>query len=106
MASPAHEHDHGHADPVTERMHDHPLSANLETPAHADDRELVIEQAIDTIRHTERDNHVNLVTHGDHGHPAEYLYPELELISIDRAFEFEYIDQCGCEGHVTRVHVH
>jgi len=33
----------------------------------------VVEQAIEAVEHTEPGNHVNLVTHGDHGHPSSYL---------------------------------
>jgi putative CGCGG family rSAM target protein len=105
MASSPHDQGHEDADPVTDRMHDNSWSVNLEKPKHAEDRELVIEQAIEAIQHTTSGNHVNLVTHGDHGHPDEYLYTELEGASIDRAIEWEYIEQCGCGGHVTRVHV-
>ncbi|MFB6295651.1 MAG: CGCGG family rSAM-modified RiPP protein [Halobacteriales archaeon] len=107
MASTPDDHDHAHedADPVTDHVHDTSWSANLEKPAHADDQSLVIDQAIEAIRHTTRGNHVNLVTHGDHGHPSEYLYTDLEDAPVDYTIEWEYIEQCGCGGHVTRVHV-
>ncbi|PSP53410.1 hypothetical protein BRC67_01875 [Halobacteriales archaeon QH_3_68_24] len=48
--------------------------------------------------------HVNLVTHGEQGHPSEYLY-EAVRAGVDADLETEYVDQCGCGGHVTRVHV-
>ncbi|AHZ23257.1 CGCGG family rSAM-modified RiPP protein [Haloferax mediterranei ATCC 33500] len=97
-------HDHDEPDPVTERRHDNSWSANLEKPQHAADRDLVVEQALDAIEHTVPGNHVNLVTHGDHGHPRTYLYDALSQ-HCDTAIEFEYIQQCGCGGHVTRVYV-
>jgi putative CGCGG family rSAM target protein len=94
--------DHGDAEPVTDRTHDTSWSANLERPRHAADVDLVVAQALDAVDHTEPGNHVNLVTHGDHGHPAEYLYEALD----ERAdLEWEYVEQCGCGGHVTRVYV-
>ncbi|TKX82891.1 CGCGG family rSAM-modified RiPP protein, partial [Halorubrum sp. SS5] len=48
-------------------------------------------------------NHVNLVAHGDHGHPAEYLFGALESAFGD-AVDVEYVERCGCGGHVVRVH--
>jgi len=102
--STSHDHDHADADPVTDRMHDTSWSANLEHPKHASDRDLLVSQAVDAIEHTEPGNHVNLVTHGDHGHPSEYLYEALED-RVDGDLEWEYIEQCGCGGHVTRVYV-
>ncbi|AEH37317.1 CGCGG family putative rSAM-modified RiPP protein [Halopiger xanaduensis] len=90
-------------EPVTRRDHENSWSANLEQPRHAADRDLVVEQAKDAVEATESGYHVNLVTHGDHGHPETYLWDELEA-----AFEnvdLEYVDQCGCGGHVTRAHV-
>jgi len=42
----------------------------------------------------------NLVTHGDNGHPSEYLF---DALADD--VDWEYVEQCGCGGHVTRVHV-
>ncbi|WP_265111341.1 CGCGG family rSAM-modified RiPP protein [Halosolutus halophilus] len=90
-------------EPVTRREHDASWSANLEKPRHVDDRDLVIDQARDAIAATAAGYHVNLVTHGDHGHPESYLWDELEA-TFD-GIEVEYVDRCGCGGHVTRVHV-
>lgn len=103
MASTSH--DHETPTPVTDRLHETSWSANLEKPQHADDRSLVVDQALQAINHTASGHHVNLVTHGDHGHPADYLYPAIEEAGLDREIEWEYIERCGCGGHVTRVHV-
>lgn len=107
MAS--HSHDHSHdieadAEPVTDRIHETSWSANLEKPEHAGDRELVVSQALSAIEHTAPGNHVNLVTHSDHGHPDTYLYDALAA-EYDETVGWEYVDQCGCGGHVVRVHV-
>jgi putative CGCGG family rSAM target protein len=83
--------------------HDTSWSANLEGPDHAADRGLVIEAALDAVRATASGTHVNLVTHGDHGHPSTYLYDELRATFDDATVE--YVARCGCGGHVTRVHV-
>ncbi|TQQ83633.1 CGCGG family rSAM-modified RiPP protein [Halonotius terrestris] len=98
-------HDHSDAEPITDRVHDTSWSANLELPQHGEDRDLLIAQAIDAIEHTEPGYHVNLVTHGDHGHPSAYLYDALDAADIDAEIDYEYIEQCGCGGHVTRVHL-
>ncbi|WP_049923708.1 CGCGG family putative rSAM-modified RiPP protein [Halopiger djelfimassiliensis] len=92
-------------EPVTRRDHDVSWSANLEQPRHADDRDLVVEQAKDAVAATATGCHVNLVTHGDHGHPETYLWEPLAAAFDDRSLEFEYVDRCGCGGHVTRVFV-
>jgi putative CGCGG family rSAM target protein len=90
------------AEPITDRVHENSWSANLEQPAHADDPELVIAQAREAIDHTAAGYHVNLVTHGDLGHPESYLYDALGGID---GIDYDYVDQCGCGGHVTRVQV-
>jgi putative CGCGG family rSAM target protein len=103
-----HEHDHDHdydAEPVTDRVHETSWSANLEKPEHGEDRELVVRQAIDAVDHTAAGTHVNLVTHEAHGHPSEYLYAELDSEFGAEDVDWEYVDQCGCGGHVVRVHV-
>jgi putative CGCGG family rSAM target protein len=95
---------HDSVEPVTESTHDNSWSANLEKPHHAEERELVVAQARDAVDHTVAGNHVNLVTHGDHGHPETYLYDELDA-GDGEDVDYEYVEQCGCGGHVTRVHV-
>ncbi|WP_226006293.1 CGCGG family rSAM-modified RiPP protein [Natrinema salinisoli] len=90
-------------EPVTRRDHEASWSGNLEGPEHAANRELVVEQAKGAIDATATGFHVNLVTHGEHGHPESYLWDELEA-AFD-GIRFEYVDRCGCGGHVTRVHV-
>lgn len=95
---------HDDVEPVTDRVHETSWSANLEKPVYADDGGLVVEGAIEAIQHTAAGNHVNLVTHSEHGHPSAYLYAELEERFGD-AVDYEYVRQCGCGGHVTKVHV-
>ena len=91
-------------DPVADRVRDNSWSANLETPIHRDDESLVIEHAIEAIEHTTAGNHVNLVTHGEHGDPADCLYAALDERFGDTV-TYEYVQQCGCGGHVTKVRV-
>jgi putative CGCGG family rSAM target protein len=86
-----------------ETTHDTSWSANLEGPDHAASRELVVEESVTAVERTAPGTHVNLVTHGDHGHPERYLYDELRERFDDATVE--YVDQCGCGGYVTRVHV-
>jgi putative CGCGG family rSAM target protein len=93
------------ADPVTDRVHDTSWSANLETPTYEADRQRVVTGALTAIEHTTAGTHVNLVTHGDHGHPEAYLYEQLRE-AHGESIDLEYVDQCGCGGHVVRVHVH
>jgi len=100
MATPTHD----DVEPVTDRVHEGSWSANLEKPRHAEDRELVVAQAVDAVEHTAAGTHVNLVTHADHGHPETYLYDALEA-AVGEDVDWEYVDQCGCGGHVVRVHV-
>jgi putative CGCGG family rSAM target protein len=104
MASSPHEQAHEEAEPVTDHVHHNSWSANLEKPQHAADQELVIEQALSAIEHTGSGYHVNLVSHADHGHPETYLYEALDA-EFGEEVEWEYVDQCGCGGHVLRVYV-
>jgi putative CGCGG family rSAM target protein len=105
MSSPDTERYEQEAEPITDYVHDNSWSANLEKPQYADDVELAIRDAIDAIEHTTAGNHVNLVTHAELGHPEEFLYHILVEEYGEDDTEWEYIDQCGCGGHVTRVHV-
>ncbi|MFC7068529.1 CGCGG family putative rSAM-modified RiPP protein [Halobaculum lipolyticum] len=82
--------------------HDTSWSAKLEAPRHADDEALVCAAAVDAVERTADGVHVNLVTHGDLGHPETYLYPALaDRFGDDVTWRF--VDRCGCGGYVTRV---
>jgi putative CGCGG family rSAM target protein len=87
------------ADPV----HENSWSANLETDEYAADRDLVVADALDAIRRTAPGYHVNLVTHSSHGTPEGYLLDPIR--ESYPAATCEYVSQCGCGGHVLRVHV-
>lgn len=103
MTDTTHRHDDP-PEPVTDRDHDTSWSANLERPSHADDRELVVRHALEAVDRTAAGTHVNLVTHADHGDPEGYLYHPLREAYGDDV-DVEYVEQCGCGGHVVRVHV-
>ncbi|WP_267640593.1 CGCGG family putative rSAM-modified RiPP protein [Haloarchaeobius amylolyticus] len=90
------------AAPVTDHIHYTSWSANLEAPQHAEDRELVVAQAVEAVTFTASGTFVNLVTHANHGHPSGYLFEELDAVFGDDIIT-GYVDQCGCGGHVTRV---
>lgn len=79
-------------------------SVNLELEKHGEDQELVEEEAKQAVEQTASGYFVNLVTHENHGHPSEYLYDALEEEFGD-SIKLEYVDQCGCGGYVTRVHI-
>lgn len=91
-------------EPVTDHDHDASWSANLEREQYAEDSDLVVAHALDAIEHTASGRHVNLVTHGAHDHPETYLYPALDE-ALDDDATYEYVKQCGCGGHVTRVNL-
>jgi putative CGCGG family rSAM target protein len=94
----------GRTAPTTERVHETSWSVSLEGPEHAADRDRVVRQAIEAVEHTAPGVHVNLVTHGAHGRPTGYLADELEAAFGDE-IDYEYVERCGCGGHVFRVHV-
>ncbi|MFC7165603.1 CGCGG family rSAM-modified RiPP protein [Halospeciosus flavus] len=101
MSSHSHERD---AESITDEVHTASWSANLEKPEHAEDRERVVSEAIDAVNRTAAGYHVNLVTHANHGHPREYLFDALDD-AFEETVEYEHVEQCGCGGHVVRVHV-
>jgi putative CGCGG family rSAM target protein len=79
-------------------------SADLEGPEYAEDREKVVKDGLDAVRRTAQGFFVNLVTHGSHGHPSEYLHGAVRDEFGD-CVRVEYVERCGCGGYVTRVHV-
>jgi putative CGCGG family rSAM target protein len=89
-------------DPL-DRDHDASWSANLERERHAD-REQLLADAVTAVERTAPGHHVNLVTHGDHGHPSSYLFDRLAEAFGDEV-RTEFVERCGCGGYVTRVHV-
>ncbi|MFC5971546.1 CGCGG family rSAM-modified RiPP protein [Halomarina salina] len=98
------EHTVADAESVSETVHRNSWSANLEGPEHAADRDLLVEEALGAVEATAPGYHVNLVTHGEHGDPTDYLVPVLEE-AFDDGVTWRYVDQCGCGGHVLRVRV-
>lgn len=71
MTSTDDDHD-GTAEPITDRVHGNSWSANPEEPKYADDPELAVRDALTAVDHTASGNHVDLVTHGDLGHPEGF----------------------------------
>ncbi|MFB6109904.1 MAG: CGCGG family rSAM-modified RiPP protein [Halodesulfurarchaeum sp.] len=101
----SHEEAHGESEPVTDHVHSNSWSANLEASQYGDDLDLLERHAIEAVEKTEPGYHVNLVTHENHGHPETYLFDVLEEQFGGDGISWEYIDQCGCGGHVVRVTV-
>ena len=64
---------------------------------------LVVGDALRAVEQTAPGYFVNLVTHGNHGHPSDYLHDAVRDDSDD--VRIEYVERCGCGGYVTRVHV-
>lgn len=103
--SPDHDHVDDEAEPVTERLHETSWSANLEKPQYDTDQSLLVDHAVEAIEHTASGQHVNLVTHSAHGHPETYLYDALAEQFTTEDVEWEYIEQCGCGGHVVHIYI-
>jgi putative CGCGG family rSAM target protein len=91
-------------DQTDDGRHDNSWSKNLEHPRHADDQSVVVREALDAVTSTTSGYHVNLVTHGEHGHPETYLFDALAAEFGDDV-DWEFVERCGCGGYVTRVHV-
>jgi len=85
------------------RTHDRPWAADLETQAHAGDRELVVAEALEATERTRPGQFVDLVTHEQHGHPSTYLYDRLAALSV--TCELSDRGRRPCGGYVTRVSV-
>lgn len=93
--------EYGDREPVTRSVHDRPWTADLETAAHAESRELVVAEALDAVEQTTAGTRVDIVTHERHGHPSEYLYREIESEAGTRTVRDG--GRCGCGGYVTRI---
>lgn len=77
-------------------------SANLETEEYAEDRNLILSDAVEAILETTPGHFVNLAVSDAHGHPDAYLLPYLKEQLGDN-LRIQFIDQCGCGGYVYRV---
>lgn len=82
-------------------------SLSLEDDYYIHHRQEMIAESLEAIQATASGCYVNLVTHGDCGHPDKEFIPELiqRTLQEDIAIKcIQYIDECGCGGHVTRVY--
>lgn len=89
-------------EPVMRRGHDRPWIADLEAEKHAENRELLVAEAVGAVEQTGPGTHVDVVTHERHGHPSAYLYDR--LVSLPSVEDVSDEGRCGCGGYVTRVH--
>ncbi|WP_082693080.1 CGCGG family rSAM-modified RiPP protein [Bacillus sp. FJAT-29814] len=77
-------------------------SISLEHEEYEHDRDMVIADAIDAVKETAKGYYVNVVTPAGLGNPEDYL-TEILLLHFGNEIDLQYIDQCGCGGHVLRV---
>ncbi|HYK75122.1 MAG TPA: CGCGG family rSAM-modified RiPP protein [Pseudoneobacillus sp.] len=75
---------------------------DLEHDEYEHDIDLIITDAIEAVKRTERGFYVNLVTSHHFGNPIHYLHPLLEVLFKD-SISIKFISQCGCGGYVLRV---
>jgi hypothetical protein len=81
-------------------------SLNLEDVQDAG-REELLSAAIEAVEETAPGYYVNLVTPGTAGHPETVFIPDLvrKLREMNIPVRsVQYIGECGCGGHVTRVY--
>lgn len=79
-------------------------SSALEHGDYAENKDLVIKDAIDSVAETASGYHVNLVTPSSFGDPDLYL-TEILKETFGDLIKVEMIAQCGCGGFVLRVWV-
>jgi putative CGCGG family rSAM target protein len=77
-------------------------SISLEHDQYENNLELVVNDAINAVKDTQKGYYVNLVTPEGLGHPKDYLIEALNLI-FEHKINMKFIDQCGCGGYVLRV---
>ena len=80
-------------------------SVNLELEEYANDRALLIHDAIAAVAETKPGDYVNLAISETHGNPDVYLVPILQETFQDQ-ITLRFIDQCGCGGYVYRASKH
>ena len=77
-------------------------SINLELDEYVQDRDLLVQDALQAIEDTELGCYVNLAVAENHGHPDAYLLPAIQA-QFGEKLQVRFIDQCGCGGYVYRV---
>jgi putative CGCGG family rSAM target protein len=83
-------------------------SLNLEDPYYEENEAEALDEALKAIQQTAPGYYVNLVTPEKLGEPKDWLIPYLEKQITEQGLNIErmdYVDQCGCGGYVTRVHL-
>ena len=78
-------------------------SIALEHEEYDENRELVIQDALQAVERTASGYSVNLVTPAVWGNPEQYLTPVLKE-KFGQQFTVKFVDQCGCGGYVLRVY--
>lgn len=81
-------------------------SLNVEDESYVENREEILNASIDALLRTKPNHFVNIITPGGLGHPEEWFIPSLRsrLTELNIPVEgIQYIDECGCGGHVTRI---
>lgn len=78
-------------------------SISLENEEYVDDIDALVNEAISAVETTAIGFYVNIVTPGVFGNPEIYLTEVFQRLFSD-SITMNYIDQCGCGGHVLRVH--
>lgn len=85
---------HEDAESVMDRIHHSSWSTTLEKHEHADDRALVLVQAIDAVNYMVAAHYINVVTHVNHVHSSEFLFRAF-TDEFDDDLEWKYIDRVG-----------
>ncbi len=81
-------------------------SLNLEDSYYEEHPDEIMTESLDAVRETGPGCYVNIVTPEKCGDPREWLVAPLQarLEAIELPIrDIQYIDQCGCGGHVIRI---
>ncbi len=77
-------------------------SISFETEDYENNRERLIQEAIDAVRNTAPGYFVNVVTPASLGHPDDFLAKALQK-QFGSAIASKFIGECSCGGYVLRV---
>lgn len=88
-------HEFADREPVTTRGHERPWTADLTSPRHRADRELVVAEAVDAVDQTAEGTVVEIVTPAIHGNPDAYLCEALSSAAEGAAVRYRGRCECG-----------